>query len=320
MKYTFIDLFSGAGGFSLGFKMAGYIPLLAIEKDFNAAETYSQNFNETYVLKRDIRSVHSLDIERILKNKRIDGIIASPPCEAFTVANENRQRDEIERLYGDPRGMLTLDAIRLIGDLQPDWFVLENVVGLMEGQLKKYLKEEFSRVGIQNIYFNVLNAENVGVPSQRRRVFISNVKITLPHINQLISVKEAFFSLPEPDPIHGIPNHIYVDSSKMSNTRISTLKPTRALVHYRGANKRYFKNYQRLDLEHIAPTVMGKKRFIHPIAPRICTVREHARLMSYPDTFVFYGSIESQFNQVGESVPPLLSFCIARFLKKKMKN
>ncbi|MEM4434921.1 MAG: DNA cytosine methyltransferase, partial [Sulfolobales archaeon] len=89
-----------------------------------------------------------------------------------------------------------------------------------------------------------------------------------------------------------------------------------ALVKYRGYGGRLFPNLVKLDPRRVAPTVMGSSRFIHPYEPRLLTVREQARLMSYPDDHVFMGGKEEQYNQVGESVPPALSGAIARYLLK----
>jgi len=104
-KFSFIDLFSGAGGFSLGFAQEGFRDLLAIEIDNSATQTYSFNFPDTPIMKADIRTIHSLQIESKI-SETPDVILASPPCEPFTSANTARQKDPFDRFYKDPEGVI----------------------------------------------------------------------------------------------------------------------------------------------------------------------------------------------------------------------
>jgi len=113
--FKLFDLFCGAGGFSRGFYEAGYSPTLAIDIDEACIESYKLNFPKAIVLQEDIRKVHSLDLLYLAGQPDI--IIASPPCEAFTGVSQRLLSDPLDRLYTDPIGRLTLEAIRLIGDL-----------------------------------------------------------------------------------------------------------------------------------------------------------------------------------------------------------
>jgi len=309
-----IDLFCGAGGFSLGFKLAGFEISLAVDRDLDVVTTYKANFVNTDVMITDLSRTHSSDLKIIYD--KIDVIIASPPCEAYTLVNKNIMPDPLDRLYTDIRGRLMLDTIRLIGDLKPDIFVIENVPGILIKPIPEYIKRELNRVGYEKIYFNLLNAADYGTPSFRRRVFISNIKIK-PRKRRRITVEEALTGLPDPKYPNNLPNHVYIKLPKRYQRKIYRLRWNQALDYYRGWGFKEYKQYIRLHPNKIAPTIMGRSRFIHPFEDRIITVREEARLMGYPDKYVFYGGIDKQFNQVGESVPPPLSYAIAKFILEK---
>jgi len=308
-----VDLFAGGGGFALGFRQAGFRILTAVEIDRDATRTYSFNHPDVIVLQEDVRNVDYKDLEAWGK---VDVVIGSPPCEPFTAANPNRMEDPADRLYVDPAGQLTLEFVRLAGELGPKIFVMENVAALAEEPLRMYLEKEFKRWGYE-VYFNVLHAEDYGVPSRRRRVFVSNVEIRPPKAG-LVTVRKAIYSMPPPD--SGLlPNHESVAISPRKQERIMRLRPGEALMKYRGAGG-FYENYIRLVWDDVAPTVMGSRRFVHPEEHRVLTVREQARLMGYPDYYVFFGSKDSQFNQVGESVPPPLAHAIAVEVKKYLER
>jgi Site-specific DNA methylase len=112
----------------------------------------------------------------------------------------------------------------------------------------------------------------------------------------------------------GLPNHETVTLSASKAERIAAVRPGEALMKFRGASGTYG-NYIRLRWDEPAPTVMGSRRFIHPEENRLLTVREQARLMGFPDHHVFFGPKDSQFNQVGEAVPPPLAQAIAEYIK-----
>lgn len=316
-SYTFIDFFSGAGGFSLGFVKEGFHDLLAIENDNEAAATYSQNFPSSQVIINDIRSVHSLKIlEKILTPP--DVIIASPPCEPFTAANPRRHKKPWARFYEDPQGDLIFHTIRLIGDLTPKFFVVENVVPMVDGEGKSILKEEFSKIGYSKLYFNFLSAEKYGNPSARNRLFISNIHLEFQQ-KKHITVNDALMGLPSPSIPNEIHNHSYVHFTHQVKDKAYKVKKGQAAVYFRGAISEK-KQWIKLDGQKFSPTIMGKSRFIHPSEDRALTPREHARLMTYPDTFEFIGSISSVYNQIGESVPPIISQSIAKKIKIKLDD
>lgn len=311
-----LDLFCGAGGFSRGFEEAGYEVVGGIDVDPVVAETFRLSFPSAKVVVQDIRELSSWDlVEKIGEEPEV--VIGGPPCEPFTRTNAKRMRNPLDRLYTDPDGMLILHFIRLVGDLRPKVFVMENVVDVAEGPLADALRAEFRRVGYSEIYFNLLRAEEHNTPSIRRRLFISNVRINPPKSLRRLSVLDAIGDLPSPYSIHDIPNHEPTPLPQKKLKRVTRVGWGGALMKYRGATGK-FKNFMRLNPFMPAPPVTGLKRFIHPFEDRMLTVREHARLMGFPDHHVFLGNRELQYNQVGEAVPVPLAREIAAYLLDKV--
>ncbi|MEM3269730.1 MAG: DNA cytosine methyltransferase [Saccharolobus sp.] len=304
-----VDLFSGAGGFSLGFKTTPIKIALAIDINHSAARTYSVNFPDTIVIEDDIRNITGYEILKLVGNK-IDIVIGSPPCEPFTAANPLRMKEPIERLYLDERGTLTLEFIRIIDEIRPKIFVMENVPAIIGSpSLREALLNEFKKAGYDKIYFNILRAEDYGNPSRRTRVFISNIPLQNKKIHRKITVYEAIYDL---DNRTDIPNNEISELSEKKISEISKIKFEEYLTMYKGSEDKNIPLYIRLNPYDIAPTVLGNSRFIHPFHDRFLTVREQARLMSFPDDHIFLGSKDDQYNQVGESVPIVLSTFIAK--------
>ena len=168
-KYTFVDLFAGAGGFGLGFQMSGfYRPLCSIEKDLWAVETLRAN-NEHTIIHSDIAAVSSNASINHLCNNKPDIIIGGPPCQGFSIAGK---RDP-----NDPRNSLFRYYVKWVSVLTPKVFVMENVVGLLtrknaDGEnVIDIIKNAFIEIGY-NCQVWVLNAASYGVPQMRQRVFI----------------------------------------------------------------------------------------------------------------------------------------------------
>ncbi|BES81494.1 DNA cytosine methyltransferase [Pyrodictium abyssi] len=312
---SLVDLFSGAGGFAEGFRRAGFRVLLGIDNDPAAIRSYKANFPEAVALAMDIKEVTGALIEKLVG--RPDVVIGSPPCEPYTGANPRRMKNPIDRLYQDPAGQLALHFARIVGELKPKVFVMENVPGILD--VKEELRRIFAEAGYPEIYFNVLAAEDYGTPSHRLRVFISNIRIRPRKLPRRITVEEALRGLPEPGS-SDVLNHEPPSLSPRKARRIARLRWGQALIYYEGAEGRRYPNLIRLDPRRHAPTVLGSSRFIHPYEDRFLTVREQARLMGFPDNHVFLGGKDEQYNQVGEAVPVPLAEAIAwevrRFLEK----
>ncbi len=303
-----VDLFSGAGGFGRGFADSGFDVKLAIELDHSAARTYSLNFPKTLVLEEDVRDVTGKEIVKLIGSEP-DVVIGSPPCEPFTAANPLRLNNPLDRLYEDEKGSLTLEFIRLIAELRPKIFVMENVPSIVETrELREALIHEFRKEGFEPI-FNFLSAEDFGNPSRRARVFISNIRLNLKPLGTKVTVMEAIEDLED----RYLPNHEVWEVNERKLLKLAKVEIGDYLTMFRGHGKA-IPLHVRLDPYDVAPTVLGNARFIHPFHSRYLTVREQARLMSYPDDHVFVGSKDEQYNQVGEAVPVVLSRAIASYI------
>jgi len=319
MRKKILDLFCGAGGFALGFDRSGEYEIIgAIDNSYSVSLTYQHNFANANFINEDIHELHSIDItEKIKKIPEI--IIASPPCEPYSSANTYRHKDPLMRLYEDEVGRLVLDTIRIIGDIHPELFVVENVPELLLGDLKWALEREFKRVGYEEIYFNILYAENYGTPSARTRLFISNLKLEPLKAPQQIKVQEVL-DLPDPTAFHDFFNHQWYPISPKKIKKMRNLKQGNAMVYYRSATAKTFTNWVRLNPNSLAPPVIGHSRFIHPFEERVLTVRENARLMGFPDNYQFFGGIDAQYDMVGEAVPPPISNAIANYCLKAINT
>ncbi len=310
-----VDLFSGAGGFAEGFRRAGFRILLGVDNDRAAIRSFKANFPEAVALAMDIKEVTGTLVEKLVG--RPDVVIGSPPCEPFTGANPRRRENPLDRLYEDPMGQLVLHFARIVSELKPRVFVMENVPAILD--IATELRKVFAEAGYERVYFNKLLAEDYGTPSHRLRVFISNIPIRPLKRRRRVSVEEALSSLPAPgDP--SLLNHEAQSLPDRKLKRIARLRWGQALVYYEGARGKRLPNLIRLDPRRHAPTVLGSSRFIHPYEDRFLTVREQARLMGFPDNHVFLGGKDEQYNQVGEAVPVPLAEAIAWEVKKFLEQ
>ena len=171
-----IDLFAGCGGLSLGFEMAGFEIPLAIEKDEWASETYRYNHKNTNVITKDITEITN-PLELLPPNTEIDGIIGGPPCQGFSLSGNRDPKD--------PRNSLFMDFVRFVKAFKPNFFVMENVTGILSmktknGELvKDLIYEEYKKAGY-NLDVKILNAAEYGVPQTRIRVFFIGIRKDLP--------------------------------------------------------------------------------------------------------------------------------------------
>ncbi|RMG20832.1 MAG: DNA cytosine methyltransferase [Methanobacteriota archaeon] len=307
----FVDLFSGGGGSSAGYHMAGLKTAFAIDSEYHCVQTYRANFGDV-IVHGDVSKLHSYAILDRIGNERPFLVNASPPCEPYTTANSKRVKDPYMRMFDDPTGRLMIHAIRLIGDLEPEYYVIENVMGILEGENADLIADEFERLGYNRPYFNVIEAHEWGVPSRRTRVFISNVKLKSPRL-PLQTVRDAIGDLPPPQYPNDYSWHEFIPVPSKHTHKVVGLTEGQGLVFFRGA-KRDHKNFIRLSFDKVGEVVMGKSRFVHPTEDRLLTPREHARLMTFPDSHKLVGSLEEVYDIVGEAVPSQVAFQIARQL------
>lgn len=343
-KKTFnaIDLFSGAGGLSYGFQSAGFNVLLGIDNDEKALETFKFNHKRAKTLLGDISKItYKDDIKPILGEEKIDFIIGGPPCQGMSLAG-NRRLD-------DPRNKLYLSYLRILKEVNPRGFVIENVPGLVrlfDGKIKDSILERLGNMGY-NVRYQILKASNYGVPQNRQRVFFVGLKkgfFEFPEKSeQIITTKMALDDLPDLVNNYGDIEQEYKDVSHNPYQQLmrkrSKVVYNHVAAHHTEKTKKIISmvpdggNYKDLPEEyrksrnfHVAwtrfnsmtpaPTIdTGHRHHFHYKFNRVPTVRECARLQSFPDDFIFLGNKTEQFRQVGNAVPPLLAQAIATSLK-----
>ncbi len=203
---TSIDLFSGCGGLTLGFRMAGVQSILASDIDENCEKTFRRNFPEVPFLCKDVINIELSDVKEILGEKRPDIIVGGPPCQGFSLANKRRGK-----VADDPRNRLFYGFVKFVDWYSPKAFVMENVKGLLSmqgGKVIQTILEEFSNAGEQgyNVAYRVLRASDYGVPQNRERVVVIGIRKDLnieplfpaPHrLDHLVTVDEAISDLPQ---------------------------------------------------------------------------------------------------------------------------
>ena len=342
-KYTFIDLFSGCGGLSLGFEMAGYKSLLAIDNWQDALDTYKHNNPNVRTLCADLSKINPEDIKREYNIERVSVIIGGPPCQGFSIAGK--------RIIDDERNKLYKSFVWFVRCFTPDAFVMENVPNILSiggGAVKESIIKDFSELGY-NITYKVLLASDYGVPQNRRRaVFVGLRKgeypFPIPTTQTPITAKEALSDLPEHTITDGDSYPILPQSEyqKFMRKGADTLYNHQATVHTEqttriismvpdgGNYKDLPEKLQQTRKVHIAWTRLNSKKpsitidtghrhHFHYSFNRVPTVRESARIQSFPDSFVFTNSKTSQYKQVGNAVPPLMAKAIAEQLLLTLK-
>ena len=195
-KIIGIDLFSGAGGLSLGAMMAGVDIRIAIESDPYAAQTYARNHPSTLVLNQRVEDVSVFDLKRSSGDRLV--VIGGPPCQGFSTSNQRT------RTADNPKNWLFQHYLKVVGILRPDWVVFENVTGIettMGGTFLQATAEGFRNIGY-SVEQLILNAKDFGVPQKRSRLFLiaslHGERVNTPlTTNRMITVGEALFDLPE---------------------------------------------------------------------------------------------------------------------------
>lgn len=369
-----VDLFAGAGGFSLGIEQAGFDVLVAVENDPIHACTYSFNFPLTQVLTVDARKISGDAIREAATRAyrlhypqagqswdgRIDLVFGGPPCQGFSIMGKRSPDDE--------RNNLIFHFYRLVTELSPSYFVMENVPGMAIGQYKTWcaqLKTQFEQAGYQ-VQVQILNAADFGVPQRRRRLFflgfqhgVTPVSLPEPH-STLVTVKDAIADLPE---LEEFPELLHTDEVFLSDRQLLQLQQKASdyakllrgdaqttdfsyrrlwnpqlltgsmrTQHTENSIQRFaallpnqrepISHLCRLDLNGLSHTLRAgtgaergsytSPRPIHPTRSRVISVREAARLHSFPDWFRFHQTKWHGFRQVGNAVPPLLAQAIGR--------
>lgn len=327
-KYTYIDLFSGAGGMSLGFDQAGFKNIFSIEFNSDFAKTYKKNFPTHHLIVDDIKNVTETQICDIIKKDKVDVIIGGPPCQGFSIAG-NIGRNFID----DDRNRLFKEFVRFVSILKPRIFVLENVKAMEShnnGRTIKEIVSSFEKIGYE-VKYKVLNAVDYGVPQERRRIFIIG---TLGKNNfeypkkskKIVTVQEAIDDLPVLDngESSDIPNHNAMNHSKQMLEKMNFVKDggnrddiPEELRPKSGDSRKYIRYSSRKP----SFCVTGDMRKIfHYKQNRALTCRELARLQTFPDSFIFLGNAGKIQQQIGNAVPVLLAKKIAIQVKEVLDN
>lgn len=369
-----VDLFAGAGGMTLGFEQAGFDVLASVEIDPIHCATHEFNFPFWSILCKSVEETTSQEIRNVsaIGTQEIDVVFGGPPCQGFSLIGK--------RFFDDPRNSLVFHYIRLVLELQPKFFVLENVKGMTVGKHQEFIAEiihKFATKGYKvRQKYQVLNSAEFGVPQNRERLFLLGcrddfelpnypVPITKPankkksasceysELPTSPTVWNALQDLPEIEKYPELQTRDWVvaDFGQPSNygkllrglcstdndysyqrkydSRILT--SSLRTKHNLDSTKRFastpygkpepISRFHKLDPEGICNTLRAgtpsnrgaftSPRPIHPFIPRCITVREAARLHSYPDWFRFHVTKWHGFRQIGNSVPPLLAKAVA---------
>jgi DNA (cytosine-5)-methyltransferase 1 len=326
---------------SLGFKSAGATVVAAFDNDPVCIDTYNKNLGPGGF----VADVSSLDRAAVLNliggHRRIDVIAGGPPCQGFSV---QRRGDDT-----DIRNNLVLDYIRLAIEFGPKFFVMENVAGLLSVRGRPYLKEMTLRAERAGYHLHIkkLNAADYGVPQLRKRVFIvgeqtadgpscfSFPKPAVESPDEYKTVRASIFDLINLSDAD-VPNHKADRLSPVNLRRIKSLKPGQGReslppeltlpCHRNNATHRHLDTYGRMDWDKPASTItarfdsFSRGRFGHPVLDRTITLREGARLQTFPDYFIFTGSKVEVARQIGNAVPPLLAKALAQSIINSIRR
>jgi DNA (cytosine-5)-methyltransferase 1 len=337
-----LDLFSGCGGLSFGLEKVGFRVIAGIDNWTDALKTFQKNHKDAKALTVDLGKP---DLDAIKKEiGDVDVVVGGPPCQGFSISGN--------RDLNDPRNKLYKGFVQIVKRFNPKVFVLENVPNLVsigEGKIKDEIIKDFEKLGYK-VKYKILLASDYGVPQNRRRVIFVGVKgennfeFPIPMFNEgqkKVSSSDAISDLPDHDMQDGSflrqkPRTQYQEKMRTKDSKIFNHVLTAhdkktveiiSLVPDGG-------NYKDLPQEHIntrrvniawtrfnstkpSNTIdTGHRHHFHYKYNRVPTVRESARLQSFPDDFIFLGSKTSQYKQVGNAVPPLLAEAIGKNILK----
>lgn len=345
--FNVLDLFCGAGGLSYGFECAGYDILVGIDNDSKALETFELNHKGAKSICGDITKItYKNDIKPLIGDKKIDVIIGGPPCQGMSLSGP--------RKFDDPRNKLYLSYIRLVQEIQPKAFVIENVPGLVSlfgGQIKDSIIEKFTAMGY-TVEYKIMCSSDYGVPQSRKRVvFVGRKKGTFEYpaiCNDIVTCSMALSDLPSLEHELGeevseyttapqneyqklmrknsqkVLNHVAANHSEKVTSIISLVPDGgnyKDLPEEFRNSRNFHVAWTRFASNKPAPTIdTGHRHHFHYKYNRVPTVRECARLQSFPDDFKFLGNKTQQFRQVGNAVPPLMAQAIAEQVKKMLEE
>lgn len=352
-----IDIFSGAGGLSLGAEMAGIRITTAIEINQYAAKTFQQNHIGVNVIQGDIQDISPKTLHS--ENKPVFVIMGGPPCQGFSMSNTRN------RNMNNSKNFLFQEFVRFVREIRPAWFVLENVWGITninEGKTKKLIEDCFRAIeGYNNIYSEVLCASDYGVPQNRNRFFMVGnrlgIDFTFPEAHSSkITVDDAINDLPSLQNGQLLAEAPYTKSLEESSEYEQMMRkgsnmarqnyvsrnndlvierykyigqgqnwkaiPDHLMKNYADKGRCHSGIYKRLRADQPSVVISNyrKSMLIHPWEDRGISVREAARLQSFPDRFIFEGPLMHIQQQIGNAVPPLLAKAVFEQIIKQTKK
>jgi len=331
-KFYFVDLFSGAGGLSKGLEMAGMTCALGVDFDKIAIKTFKRNHPEAAAFDGDIAKLTPEKLRELLGDKKIRLVCGGPPCQGMSTVGKGDPND--------PRNFLFKEFVRIVAEIKSDYVLLENVTGMV-GRKNQAIVDgiinEFGKLGY-GLEPRVLTSSHYGVPERRRRtIFLGNRKgyaVNWPEQAYdgkglpARTVGDALRDLTSSD--GEIYNHDVEAAKVLDETDFARIKriPEGCGIRYEEDEEAYLPKelkmgvnwktidegrfrqtkYQRLDRKEPSPTIMtGRYSYYHPTEHRFITAREAAAIQSFPNDFVFEGTVSQQWRQIGNAVPPLMA-------------
>ena len=349
-----LDLFSGCGGLSSGFKLAGFNITGGIDIDHDCTKTFQMNFPKSKAVHGNLLEFSDDRILEDFDDKSIDIIVGGPPCQGFSSANRWQKEKS------DPRNKLFFEYLRFVELLKPKAVIIENVRGILtrdNGFAKNRIENLLKNLGY-SINCKVLNASDYGVPQNRLRAFFVAIREDMeetfdfdmmnkkPKVTVQEAIKELYNLDKNPSdfvpnkPINSYTKYLRTENQKLYNHEIKyPAKLTQIRISHvpqggnwrdiptdlfpNNRNNRHSSAFKRLDENDCSVTIdtgNAHSNYFHPLYNRIPTVREAARLQSFKDNFIIEGSRTSQYRQIGNAVPPLLAKAVALNLKKHLNS
>jgi len=337
-KYNVVDLFSGAGGFEVGFEAAGFKISFSSDFDDWCAKVHLKNRPEIPFLQKDVHDLTSEELKKYVPGD-LDVLVGGPPCQGFSTIGKRISSDPKKRSQKDPRNTLFREYIRILKTLSPKFFLMENVVGLMTREKGKIFEEIKKTFGKTQYKFNyvVLNAADYGVPQIRKRIFFYGSRVGIDVVPPKPTHSETgkngtqlwrtvgqtitdLATLPDDAAL----NHVALKHGEINIRRYKLIPEGGRMPEGKLPPELYRKNFgntfKRLARNRPSLTMVpGHNAFpIHPWLNRSLTVREAARIQTFPDNYIFVGGRQHQCTQVGNAVPPLLARAWALQLKSAL--
>lgn len=350
MQYNVLDLFCGCGGLSQGFEKAGFHTLLGVDNDSSALKTFQNNHNKAKILCGDLSSMDTFQkIKELTSPHPIHVIIGGPPCQGFSLSGP--------RNFDDSRNKLYLAMIETVQRFSPLSFLIENVPGmatLYNGTVKQEIIKRFTDIGY-NVSSQIVCAADYGVPQLRKRLVFVGLKNSVYDFptsefteDTYITCEEAISDLPslenslgeEQSPYVSEPLSLYQKTIRgsqnilynhVATNHTQLVKDVIALVpeggNYKdlpegiGTSRKFNEAWTRYHSKKPSKTIdTGHRNHFHYRYNRVPTIRENARLQSFSDDFIFHGTKTQQNKQVGNAVPPLLGYALAKQLLKYLEK